>query len=166
MSIKLEELSLLQNETQIKSERVFFEKADKPTSRTGTGIDEGILSLTNRRLFYLSIRKGRSTLGKYGINFAVGLADELTFGIASLVEYGVEKGIEHLSKENYEHYKLYSQREESFAIPIESIINCEKFGGLFSLPKNKFIKVTILSRFVQRIIIVSTVPTRKIDNLL
>lgn len=151
MTIKLEELDSLQGETPVKVEQVFFEKADKPTSRTGAGISEGILLLTNKRLFFLNIKKGKSTIGKMGINFVTGLADEFTFGLASLAEHGIEKGIEHLNKKNYEDYKLYAQKQDSFVVPIERIVSCEKYGGMFSLTsKGKYIKIIILDEFEKK----------------
>jgi hypothetical protein len=151
MSIKVEELNLLRVERQIKVEYVFLEKADHPTSRTGAGIPAGILLLTDKRLYFFSIREGKSTVGKLGIKFATDIADHFTFGLASLVEYGIEKGIEYINSENYEDYKLYSQEEESFVVPIERIANCEKFGGTFSLsPKSRYVKLTLLDEFEKR----------------
>ncbi len=151
MTIKLEELDPLQGETSVKAEEVFFEMADKPTSRTGAGISEGILLLTNRRLFFLNIKKGKSTIGKMGINFVTGMADEFTFGLASLAENGIEKGIERLYKKNYEDYKSYAQKQDSFVVPIERIVNCEKYGGMFTLsPKGKYIKIIIWHEFEKR----------------
>ena len=155
MSIKTEDLNLLQGERQIKAEYVFFEKVDRPSSRNGSGITAGILLLTNRRLFFLSVMEGKSTAGKTAIKIATHivthLANHFTLGLASWVAYGIEKGFEHLTHENYEGFKLYAAKEGSFVIPIERIISCEKVGGTFSLSsKSRYTKIIISGEFGER----------------
>ena len=152
MTIRKDDLDLVQGERQVKVEHIFFEKADKPTSRTGAGILEGILLLTNKRLFFFGIKKGKSTTGHIGINIATSIADAFVpFSLASWVGYGIEKGLQYLNRQNYEEYKLYSQNQESFVVSIERIISCEKFGGTFSLSsKGKYIKIIIWDEFEKR----------------
>ena len=154
MTIKIEELNLLQGEVHLKGDYVFLEETDKPTSRTGKGIMSGILLLTTKRLFFFGANRGKSTAGKTAAKVAVGLAgdilDHFTLGFASLIESGIEIGIEHFNNKKVD-YTRYCQNEASFVLPIEKIVACEKFGSRFSLStKSKYIKLTIMNAFGKR----------------
>jgi hypothetical protein len=151
MTIKIEELNLLQGEANLKAECVFLEKTDKPTSRTGKGIMSGILLLTTKRLFFLGMNRGKSMAGKTAVKVVGGLAadilDHFTLGFASLIESGIEIGIEHFNHKKVD-YTQYCQNEASFVLPIEKIVDCEKFGGRFVLStKSLFVKLTIMNDF-------------------
>src|SRR6476660_1755525 len=106
--IRQDELNFFQEEKNIKSEYVFLEKSDKPSSRTGAGINVGILLLTNKRLFFLCVKEGKSTAVKTGRKVTTDIVSHLAghfipfASIAiSIVEAGIETGIDHLRhKEN------------------------------------------------------------------
>src|SRR5690349_5617709 len=154
MTIKVEDLNLLKGEMHLKAEYVFLEETDKPTSRTGKGIMSGILLLTTKRLFFLGTNRGKSMVGKTAAKVVVGLAadilDHFTLGFASLIESGVEIGIEHFNNKKV-NYTQYCQNEASFVLPIEKIVDCEKFGSRFSLStKSRYIKFTIMNTFGKR----------------
>jgi hypothetical protein len=144
MSIKTEELNYSQEEYQIKAEYVFLEKSDKPSSRSGNGITEGVLVLTNKRLFFIAVKRRKSSrLAQFGIKFAAGIIDEFTFGAASWAQFGIEKGIEHARNNNID-ITMYAQGQDSFVIPLHKLVGCEKFGGLWSTYKGKYVRFVLL----------------------
>jgi len=140
MAIRIEELNPLACERELASEYVIFEIADKPSSRTGDGKPHGILKLTNKRLFYISIKEGRSTIGKAAKVGTTGLkvvthigthiANHFTFGLAStatgFMEYGIKKGFENLEREKLNDIMVHLGKEESFVMPVQSIAKSEK----------------------------------------
>jgi len=149
--IRQDELDFFQGEKNIKSEYVFLEKSDRPSSRTGAGINAGMLLLTNRRLFFICIKEGKSTAVKTGRKIATHLVSHLAghfipfASIAiSLVETGIETGVDHLRhKENLDLLSL-SKNENSFVISIHDLIDCRKYGGAFSLgSKNRYLQISI-----------------------
>jgi hypothetical protein len=60
MITKIKEVFFLQGENKLMLEKVFLERATKPTSSLGYGIPTGVLLLTNRRLFFFKIGEGKS----------------------------------------------------------------------------------------------------------
>ncbi len=84
--IEQDELNFFQGEKNIKSEYVFFEKSDKPSSRTGAGINQGILLLTNKRLFFFNIKEGKSTGIKRGRKIATHIVSEIANHFTPLLQ--------------------------------------------------------------------------------
>jgi hypothetical protein len=150
--IRQDELDFFQGEKNIKSEYVFLEKSDKPSSRTGVGINQGILILTNRRLFFFNIKEGKSTAVKRGRKMATHIVSEIanhfTLGLASfaisMVEAGIETGVEHLRhKENIDLVSI-SKNEKSFVISIHDVVDCRKYGGAFTIgSKGRYVQISI-----------------------
>jgi len=155
--IKEEDLNFLPLECHLKGEYVIFEKASKPSSKNGKGIPQGILLLTNKRLFFFSINegKGKHSSAKVGAKVAVHISSEIlnhfTLGLASfatsMAEYGIEKGIEHSKKEKNIDFIECSKKENSVVLSIQNIAHCEKFGRLFSLSKNRFTRITVINQY-------------------
>jgi hypothetical protein len=133
-------------------QRVFLEKSDKPTSMTGKGIPQGMLMLTNKRLFFFT--KGR---GKSRTNLVLRevvpevVTSVLPFGEAArsvieLAEGGVSTLIERL--EYNDNIKEFLNDESSLVLPLHKILSCEKFGkisdqfaGLFAF-KRRYIRIS------------------------
>lgn len=124
----------LDGETIVKSELVFLEKADAPTSLMARGVPIGMLILTNRRLFFLSKDRAESINSK----------SEFLSRYVYLKFTGLE--IEPIpvlhSGLNLE---PFLESEYSLVVPIEHIISCEKFGKMFTLNgKKRFLRIGIL----------------------
>ncbi len=138
MVIKKGNINFLEGETEIKSQMVFLEKADQPNSKDGIGIPKGVLQLTNKRLFFLSKEKGDTK----GLLKAIAstLAGEFTVSISDLIQYGARK----LKERRGIDFKPFLNNENSFVIPVERIISCEKVGDRFITNiKKKFLLIVI-----------------------
>ena len=99
--------------------------------------------------------EGKSTAGKTAIKirytYSYSLSKSLYPRSGILGRVWNWKGFEHFNHENYEDFKLYAGKEESFVIPIERIISCEKVGGTFSLSsKSRYTKTIISGEFGER----------------
>lgn len=147
MTINREELVFLREERRINVGYVFLEKSDRPASNRGSGIPAGILMLTSRRLFFFDteVHKSRlKTAGKIAGTIAAKIAGEFTFGLAEIAHYGIEIGIEAWNKSKSVDLEPFLDKKDSFVIPIERIISCEKFGGMLSLRlKNVYTRIGI-----------------------
>jgi hypothetical protein len=149
MTINREELVFLGEERKINLGYVFLEKSDRPTSNRGGGIPAGILMLTNRRLFFFdsSIHKSRlKTAGKIAGTIAAKIAGEFTFGLAEIAHYGIEIGIEKWNESKSVDLEPFLDKKDSFVIPIERIVSCEKFGSMLSLMlKNVYTRIGMMN---------------------
>ena len=134
MPIQKEEIRLKPGEMKLKVEYVFLEKSISPTSMTGDGIPQGILMLTNKRLFFFAKGEGRSkgnlilreTPGFIASTVA-GFAGEVVEKLVHLSEIGVEYILEELEySKDFEHFL---NNEFSFVVPIKKIVSCKKFGS-------------------------------------
>ena len=103
--------------------------------------------LTNRRLFFFDtgVHKSRlKTAGKIAATIASKIAGEFTFGLAEIAHYGIEIGIEKWNKSKNVDLEPFLDKKDSFVIPIESIVSCEKFGSILSFRlKNTFTRFGI-----------------------
>lgn len=155
MPIQKEDLDSLNGETTIKKEMVFMERSFTPSSVIGDGIDKGFLMLTNMRLFFFSQGNGKSK-GSLILRQAPGIlastiAGQLGGEIAGKVVEFAESGIEYLiEKSEYsEELNPFLRNESSFVVPINKIINCEKFGNYlgymagFAASKTRYVRITI-----------------------
>jgi hypothetical protein len=135
MPIRREDKEFFQDELKIKAEQVFLEKADQPSSQYGEGIPWGLLLLTNKRLFFFNIGTGSMNDDKsYQISGSKGI-DRISKrldrifpddGIEAAIEYGSSKFLDKGDKIDIEQYL---DKKDSFVIPIEQIVSCEKFGN-------------------------------------
>jgi hypothetical protein len=153
MSIRREELNLVKEEKKLLAQRVFLEKSYKPTSMTGNGIPQGMLMLTNKRLFFFTKGQGKSKSNLVLREVVPGVvASVLPFGettrtVIELAERGVSTLIERL--EYNDKIEGFLNDESSFAIPLQKIISCEKFGkisdqlvGLFAF-KKRYLRIGV-----------------------
>jgi hypothetical protein len=156
MSIKKDEINFSDGERKIKVQEVFLEKSDKPTSTTGARIPRGVLMLTNRRLFFFNKEKIES-LGKVILRFipgvvASGVAGELAGNLASTLSEFAEDGIDYLFEKsgNEKYIERFLDNKDSFVIPVERIVTCEKLGSWFDywvgIPgfKKRYVRIGIL----------------------
>jgi len=147
MTLNREELVFLTEERKIDVGYVFLEKSDRPTSNRGSGIPAGILMLTSRRLFFFDTgihKSGLKTAGKIAGKIAAKIAGEFTFGLAELAFGGIEIGIEAWNKSKSVDLEPFLDKKESFVVPVERIISCEKFGSVLTLmSKNIYTRIGI-----------------------
>lgn len=126
---------LADDEKVIKKQHVFLEKSNKPTSYSGHGISRGILMLTNKRLYFFYINKGkisslilRALPGYLLPMIGDELGGESLARLMELIDYSepaFEALIERLKGESEE--VEYFDNKGSFTIPLKQIINYQKF---------------------------------------
>jgi tetratricopeptide (TPR) repeat protein len=165
MVIDCEEFVLQEGEEPLKAEYVYLEKGTNPTSWTGAGIPEGILYLTNRRLFFFcygigsSIRKIRPYIIKGFVksltsNFVGNLIPFDLSGISKKriedwIEKGTDLGIEKsfkITKDGIPEGDIESttNHENSFALPVDKITYSEKFGNSLTInAKKEYVRITV-----------------------
>ena len=135
MAIGMEEMKFLEQEKKILVERVFLEKSYQPTSMTGNGIPQGMLMLTNKRLFFFTKGLGKSNSnlvlrevpGGVASVLTLGLAGEAVHKIMEFAEGGVSTLIERL--EYNDKIEGFLNDEISFVVPLQRVSSCEKFGN-------------------------------------
>jgi hypothetical protein len=139
---------------------VFLEKADQPTAEYGNGIPRGILMLTSKRLFFFSTGNGEipsqaskfiSIIKEVAGTFIPNI-DSLVDLIADVTEYGI-KNLKVVSDIDFE---PFLSSKDSFVVPIESIVTCEKFGHYY-LPHFGVSKFSLKRKYTRIGIIDGTV---------
>lgn len=163
MPINKDEIKFSNGEKKIKVEEVFSEKSDRPTSTTGAGISRGVLMLTNRRLLFFSEEKTES-LGRMVLKLIPstaasmvihGFAGELIGGVSDYAIDGINHIIEKRGEEN--NVERFLDNKDSFVIPVERIVTCEKFGNRFhywiGIPafKKRYVRIGILDNAQSKI---------------
>ena len=144
MTLVKNDLTFADGERDLLMRYVFFENGNEPASRTGEGAPQGVIRLTNKRFFYISIKKEYSTLPTKGLKIATNLTtsilDNFTFGLVSitadLTEYGIKKSLESLDNEQMSDLMGNLANEESFVIPVSQIVYCQRIEE----EKNHFVK--------------------------
>ena len=134
MTLVKNDLTLVDGERDLLVRYIFFENGNEPSSRTGDGAPQGIVRLTNKRFFYLGIKKGHSTLPskglKIGTDLTTSILDNFTFGLVSiaadLTEYGIKKSLESSDNERISNLMDNLDSEESFVIPVSQIAYCQR----------------------------------------
>jgi hypothetical protein len=133
MTLVKNDLILADGERDLLMKYVFFENGNEPTSRTGEGAPQGIVRLTDNRFFYISIKKGHSTLPAKGFkiatNVTTSILDIFTFDLASvaadLTEYGIKKSLD-FDKEQISNVMDNLDNEESFVTPVSQIVYSQR----------------------------------------
>lgn len=157
MVIRTDELPFLEGEKKIIAQQVFLEETFAPTTRIGSGIPTGILMLTNTRLLFFNMDKGKS-LRQFAPKEAailvvsqIPVIGEVADTTMDIVDYIIDK-----LKDRKLDLELYINREGSFAIPVEQIMSCEKFGsrwlhglGVFYY-KRSYLRITIIHDGVRK----------------
>jgi hypothetical protein len=146
MEISVEELVALSGETWIRTEYVFLERADHPSTENGDGIPRGILRLTNRRLFFLNTGVGKDIglpSAKQSLPICASIIAAGRNEILEILDKTQDTSTDGILRWNDKKFKeqspiyQYLENEYSFVIPIKRIVTCEQFGPLFWLDQTK-----------------------------
>ncbi len=150
---KLKTQFFVEGEKQLIKQHVFLEKAVKPSSYSGDDIPQGILLITNKRLFFFYINQGKmkNLILKALPGFLPVIGDgiggeDMSKIVEFLVEISEEVGESLIEKLKEEKDIIeYLDNKGSFVVPLKRIINYQKtpfylwfFGGIFALKKTYF----------------------------
>jgi tetratricopeptide (TPR) repeat protein len=159
------QLELLEGEESIKSEYAFVEKTYNPTSWTGANIPQGLLYLTNQRLFFFcynygsQIRKIRPYILKKALEEAISntisnyvISENANILTKSMYELRIGKGTEYIIDKSFEYFKDKEKEinfietlnhKDSFVFSVNQIRNCEFFNASIIDAKKNFIRITV-----------------------
>lgn len=156
MAITKEEAKFLEGETAIKAEAVFLGKdQDQPVSNDAqvSGIPQGILLLTNKRLFFLNKKERGEEEVSMKRAVARGAAKgtlrgviegAIPFRLGELAVAISDLGRVRTKKIKEIDFAPFLDSEHSFVIPVGKIVSFEKFGSRLSLrPKSSFLRIII-----------------------
>jgi hypothetical protein len=141
MTVRLEDLELFPDETEIKTESVFLEKAVQPSSKNGEGIPRGILRLTNRRIFFLNTGIGKDkgllnedhtrllSLALNVVGAVVPQAEKISGYSDKIIEFaeGSSQIAHRFGKEKLKNVEQTLDSEYSFVVPIDHIVGYRLF---------------------------------------
>lgn len=151
MVIRKEEVAFLPDEIKIKDQIVFLEKAKKPNSYFGDGIPRGVLLLTYKRLFFYCTGKGALETNMSSIiSITKSLSSMFIPGIDKITDFALEVAEYGVGKYYDNHANIHPSlsNENSFVIPLERILSCEKFGNYY-VPDFEFSKFSLQNKYTR-----------------